>query len=150
MRKFEEGAAMQVAHVVRDLDAALRRHWDVFRIGPWDIWDFNPETVRDYTYRGKPATHSCIIACAWRGDTQLELMQPTGGYCIYDEFLEAHGEGLHHIGYRVDDCAQALADMVAAGATPIDAAPRPGSRGTTVAFIHPKGAFGTLIELVQE
>ena len=42
------------------------------------------------------------------------------------------------------------AAMVAAGATPIDKAPRPGSRGTTVAFVHPKGSFGTLIELVQE
>jgi hypothetical protein len=40
--------------------------------------------------------------------------------------------------------------MVAAGAIAIDAAPRPGSRGTTVAFVHPKGSFGTLIELVQE
>ena len=51
---------------------------------------------------------------------------------------------------RVDNCAEALASMVAAGATPIDKEPRPGSRGTTVAFIHPKGSFGTLIELVQE
>jgi catechol 2,3-dioxygenase-like lactoylglutathione lyase family enzyme len=57
---------------------------------------------------------------------------------------------LHHVGYRVDDCAAALAAMVAAGATPIDHEPRPGSRGTTVAFVHPKGSFGTLIELVQE
>ncbi len=40
--------------------------------------------------------------------------------------------------------------MIAAGATAIDQAPRPGSRGTTVAFVHPKGSFGTLIELVQE
>jgi hypothetical protein len=40
--------------------------------------------------------------------------------------------------------------MVKAGATPIDKEPRPGSRGTTVAFIHPKGSYGTLIELVQE
>jgi len=50
----------------------------------------------------------------------------------------------------VNNCAEALASMIAAGATPIDKAPRPGSRGTTVAFIHPKGSFGTLIELVQE
>lgn len=66
------------------------------------------------------------------------------------KFLDKRGEGIHHIGYRVDNCAAALASMVAAGATAIDAEPRPGSRGTTVAFIHPKGAFGTLIELVQE
>ncbi len=66
------------------------------------------------------------------------------------KYLAKRGEGLHHVGYRVDDCASALEAMVSAGATPIDAEPRPGSRGTTIAFIHPKGAFGTLIELVQE
>jgi hypothetical protein len=82
MRKFEEGATMQVAVIVRDLDAAMKRHWDVFKVGPWDIWEFNPETVKDYVYRGKPATHSCLIACAWSGDTQLELIQPVSGYSI--------------------------------------------------------------------
>ena len=40
--------------------------------------------------------------------------------------------------------------MVAAGSKAIDETPRPGSRGTTVAFIHPKGALGTLIELVED
>ena len=65
--------------------------------------------------------------------------------------IEKRGEGLHHIGYRVARLRQvALDSMLAAGATAIDKAPRPGSRGTTVAFIHPKGSFGTLIELVQE
>lgn len=66
------------------------------------------------------------------------------------KYLSKRGEGLHHVGYRVDDCAVALEAMVAAGATPIDREPRPGSRGTTIAFIHPKGVHGTLIELVQE
>ena len=40
--------------------------------------------------------------------------------------------------------------MIDAGAVPIDTAPRPGSRGTTVAFVHPKGNLGTLVELVEE
>ena len=66
------------------------------------------------------------------------------------EAIEKRGEGLHHVGYRVANCAEALEAMVEAGATPIDKEPRPGSRGTTVAFIHPKGSYGTLIELVQE
>jgi len=65
-------------------------------------------------------------------------------------FLERRGEGVHHVGYRVDNCAEALAAIVAAGGRAIDPEPRPGSRGTTVAFVHPKGSFGTLIELVQE
>ena len=48
------------------------------------------------------------------------------------------------------DCGEALDAVKAQGGRVIDEAPRPGSRGTTVAFVHPKGAFGTLIELVQE
>lgn len=83
-------------------------------------------------------------------ESYIQLLTPTRPDSPVAKSLEKRGEGLHHIGYRVDDCAKALAAMVAAGATPLDKAPRPGSRGTTVAFIHPKGSFGTLIELVQE
>ena len=80
----------------------------------------------------------------------IQLLTPTRPDSPVAKALEKRGEGLHHIGYRVANCADALAQMIAAGATPLDKAPRPGSRGTTVAFIHPKGSFGTLIELVQE
>ena len=83
-------------------------------------------------------------------ESYIQLLTPTRPDSPVAKSLEKRGEGLHHIGYRVANCADALAQMVAAGATPLDKAPRPGSRGTTVAFIHPKGSFGTLIELVQE
>ena len=83
-------------------------------------------------------------------DSYIQLLTPTRADSPVAKSLDKRGEGLHHVGYRVADCAAALAAMVAAGATPIDKVPRPGSRGTTVAFIHPKGSFGTLIELVQE
>ena len=66
------------------------------------------------------------------------------------KYLAAKGEGLHHVGYRVDDCAVALEAVKQSGGRVIDESPRPGSRGTTVAFVHPKTSFGTLIELVQE
>ena len=83
-------------------------------------------------------------------ESYIQLLTPTRPDSPVAKALEKRGEGLHHIGYRVANCADALGQMIAAGATPLDKAPRPGSRGTTVAFIHPKGSFGTLIELVQE
>ena len=83
-------------------------------------------------------------------ESYIQLLTPTRPDSPVAKSLEKRGEGLHHIGYRVANCADALAQMIEAGATPLDKAPRPGSRGTTVAFIHPKGSFGTLIELVQE
>ena len=83
-------------------------------------------------------------------ESYVQLLTPTRDDSPVAKAIEKRGEGLHHIGYRVKDCGEALASMLAAGATAIDKAPRPGSRGTTVAFIHPKGSFGTLIDLVQE
>jgi methylmalonyl-CoA/ethylmalonyl-CoA epimerase len=80
----------------------------------------------------------------------IQLLTPTRDDSPVAKYLASKGEGLHHIAYRVDDCARALDAVKASGARVIDDAPRPGSRNTLVAFIHPKASFGTLIELVQE
>jgi hypothetical protein len=115
MRAFQEGATMQVAIVVNDLDGAMKRHWEVFKIGPWDIYTFTPRKLTNYIYRGRPAKHTCLIAVTWTGDTQLELIQPLTGYSIYDEHLEKHGEGLHHIKLYYSDCQSAVADFTRRG-----------------------------------
>ena len=83
-------------------------------------------------------------------DSYVQLLTPTRDDSPVAKYLANKGEGLHHVGYRVKDCAEALESVKAHGHKVIDEAPRPGSRGTTVAFVHPKTAFGTLIELVQE
>jgi methylmalonyl-CoA epimerase len=83
-------------------------------------------------------------------DSYIQLLTPTSEDSPVAKSLEKRGEGLHHIGYRVRDCAAALQAVKDQGGKVIDEQPRPGSRGTTVAFVHPKTAFGTLIELVQE
>jgi len=83
-------------------------------------------------------------------DSYIQLLTPTRDDSPVAKYLVTKGEGLHHVGYRVTDCAAALAAVKEQGHRVIDEAPRPGSRGTTVAFVHPKTAFGTLIELVQE
>ena len=84
------------------------------------------------------------------GDSFVQLLTPTRDDSAVAKWLARHGPGLHHVGYRVTDCEQAQSRAVSAGARSIDEAPRPGSRGTTVVFLHPKTAFGTLIELVQQ
>jgi methylmalonyl-CoA/ethylmalonyl-CoA epimerase len=88
-----------------------------------------------------------LIAVA---DSYIQLLTPTSSESPVAKFLDRRGEGLHHVGYRVADCAAALEAIKAAGGRVIDQAPRPGSRNTTVAFVHPKTVGGTLIELVEE
>jgi len=83
-------------------------------------------------------------------DSYIQLLTPVRDDSPVAKYLEKKGEGIHHVGYRVADCAAALERVKAEGHQVIDEVPRPGSRGTTVAFVHPKQAFGTLIELVEE
>jgi methylmalonyl-CoA/ethylmalonyl-CoA epimerase len=83
-------------------------------------------------------------------ESYIQLLTPTRDDSPVAKYLAKNGEGLHHIAYRVDNCAETLEAVKASGARVIDETPRPGSRGTIVAFIHPKSSFGTLIELVEE
>jgi hypothetical protein len=108
---MQEGKVMQVAYVVRDLEDAMRRHWEVFGMGPWHIYTFEPGKVGNYFYRGQPATHTCFIAVTFGDTTQVELIQPISGRSIYDEHLETKGEGLHHVKLFYADCAGAVRDF---------------------------------------
>jgi len=125
-----------VAIAVRDLDAAIAWYQDAFGA-----------TVAHRELIERDGVEEALLAVA---DSYVQLLTPTRADSTVAKFLDNKGEGIHHVGYRVADCAEALEQAVATGAKAIDAAPRPGSRGTTVAFLHPKTAFGTLIELVQE
>ena len=125
-----------VAIAVNDLEAAITYYQDAFGA-----------TVHHREIVESDGVEEALIKVA---ESYIQLTSATNENSPIAKFLAKRGEGLHHIGYRVDDCAEAIQAMIDAGARPIDQAPRPGSRGTTVAFIHPKGSFGTLIELVQE
>ena len=125
-----------VAIAVRDLDAAV----DYYRATYGVDVDHREVVERD-------GVEEVLLKVA---DSYVQLLTPTRDDSPVAKWMEKRGEGIHHVGYRVDDCAAALDRVKAQGHTVIDEAPRPGSRGTTVAFVHPKTAFGTLIELVEE
>jgi len=84
------------------------------------------------------------------GTSYVQLLAPLGPDTPVGRFLQRRGEGVHHLGYRVPDVAAAIEHLKHEGVPLVDEAPRPGSRGTTVAFAHPKGFAGVLVELVQE
>ena len=84
------------------------------------------------------------------GSSYIQLLGALGPDTPVGRFLDRRGEGVHHVAYRVSDVAAVLDRLKAAGVPLVDEAPRPGSRGTTVAFLHPRGFRGVLVELVQE
>ncbi len=125
-----------VAIAVRDLDSAVSYYEKVFGAEVAHRERVEPDGVEE-----------ALVAVA---DSYVQLLTPTRDDSTVAKFLERKGEGLHHVGYRVRDCAAALQAVKDSGGQAIDERPRPGSRGTTVAFVHPKSSFGTLIELVEE
>lgn len=125
-----------VAIAVNDLDAAIRWYEEVFGA-----------TVEHREVVESDGVAEALLRVA---DSYIQLLTPTRDDSPVAKYLEKKGEGLHHVGYRVADCAVALEAVKASGGRVIDQAPRPGSRGTTVAFVHPKTSFGTLIELVED
>jgi methylmalonyl-CoA epimerase len=125
-----------VAIAVNDLEAAIGYYRDTFGCA-----------VEHREVVERDGVEEALLKVA---DSYVQLLTPTRDDSPVAKYLATKGEGIHHVGYRVADCAQALESVKAHGHRVIDEAPRPGSRGTTVAFVHPKTAFGTLIELVQE
>jgi len=125
-----------VAIAVNDLEAAIAWYADVFGA----TVDHRERIERD-------GVEEALLKVA---DSYVQLLTPVSDDSPVAKYLATRGEGLHHVGYRVDDCGIALQAVKDAGGRVIDEQPRPGSRGTTVAFVHPKTSFGTLIELVQE
>ncbi len=135
-----EGALLteidHVAIAVEDLGAAIDYYRDTFGA----VVDHREVVEED-------GVEEALLAVA---ESYVQLLTPTRDDSPVAKYLERKGEGIHHVAYRVDDCAVALQSVKDQGGRVIDEVPRPGSRGTTVAFIHPKTSFGTLIELVEE
>ena len=114
------------------------------------------ESVARYEKMGLRLAHredvaSQKVKVAFVGEgPYVELLEPTSPDSPVARFLERRGPGQHHLAFAVPSIAEELRRQAAAGAELIDAAARPGAWGHLVAFLHPKGQGGVLIELVQE
>jgi methylmalonyl-CoA/ethylmalonyl-CoA epimerase len=124
-----------LGYAVRDIGAAARFYEENFGARPSE-----PEVVEDQG----------IVATMFRvGESQIELVQPTRPDSPVGKFLEKRGEGFHHVAFQVEDLEKALDELKSNGVELIDESPRIGAGGTLMAFVHPRGAFGVLTELVE-
>jgi len=123
-----------VAVIVRDLEASLGFYRDKLGLRVDSVMDMEYDHVK--------------IGFLPVGETKIELVQPTDDTTGSARFLEAKGEGFHHVCFEVDDIQAALDGLAARGLTLIDTAPRKGGEGP-VAFIHPKSCHGVLVELIE-
>lgn len=121
---------------VADLDAALAFYRDALGLEISVPHEVPTEKVR--------ATFVPV------GGPSLELLEPTAPDSTIQRFIDRRGPGIHHLTLRVADLSAALARLKARGVRLIDEQPRAGAHGSRVAFVHPAGTGGVLVELKQE
>ena len=129
------GKIEHIAVAVADLEAAISLYRDV-----WGLEVEHRERVEDQ------GVEEAMVKI---GESYIQLLGATGPDTTVGKFLEKRGEGLHHIAYEVDDLEGTLAQLKEQGVPLIDESPRKGGRGHMVAFVHPKGNRGLLVELIQ-
>lgn len=125
----------QIAIAVPDLDEALAFYERAFGLVP--------------EYRERVDSDGVEEAMIDVGGVYLQLLQPTRDDSPIAKYLAKNGPGLHHLGFGVESVGEALDHLREQDVRLIDEAPRPGGGGHTVAFVHPKGTGGVLVELVE-
>ena len=124
-----------VGIAVRDLDAAVERYRRTLGLAP--------------THRERVEDQGVEEVLFPVGDSFIQLLGALGPDTPVGAFLAKRGPGVNHVAYRVEDVAAALARLSDEGVRLIDDVPRRGSRGTLIAFVHPRDMEGVLVELVQ-
>lgn len=124
----------------RDLDAAVAFYEATFGL-----------TVVSRETNAEQGVNEAMLAVADApaGMSYVQLLEPLGPDTPVGRFIERRGEGIHHVGYGVADIEAALAAIGASGVRLIDARPRHGSMGASIAFLHPADVGGVLTELVE-
>lgn len=95
------------------------------------------------------AAQNVDVAPLHAGDSWIELICPLDHDSGLGRFLEARGQGMHHVAYLVEDLDGTLSQLAASGVELIDEEPRVGLHGWRIAFIHPRACAGVLTELVE-
>jgi methylmalonyl-CoA/ethylmalonyl-CoA epimerase len=126
-----DAALAHVGVAVRSVTEAVGFYRDVLGLEPAP-----PETADGATVVSVPA-----------GAAAVELLSSADPASPVGKYLARHGPGIHHLCFRVPDLDRALARCRAAGYQLIDDVPRAGADGHRVAFLHPKGTAGILLEL---
>jgi methylmalonyl-CoA/ethylmalonyl-CoA epimerase len=135
---------LQICVVVRDLEASLKTYVENYGIGPWEIYDFDSDTVENLEKDGQPADMAFRIAVTMVGSVQWELIQPLDDRSIYAEFLAEKGEGLHHVAVGVEGYREAVQAMEGNGRRVLQSGYY---QGATFAYLSTDEDLGVITEV---
>ncbi len=107
MRKMFQKIA-HIGLVVNDVQQTAANYVEKYGIGPWSIYDCNPDNIQELEVYGQKRKSRFLLAACFLDDIGIELIQPMDDKSIYYDFLKKNGENLHHIGYETEDYGKTL------------------------------------------
>ncbi len=84
------------------------------------------------------------------GENKIELLAATNDNSAIAKYLNKRGEGIHHVAFAVDDIHAELQRLEKEGFQILNKEPKRGADNKLIAFVHPVGTKGVLVELCQE
>jgi len=143
------GKVDQIGIVVTDIAATIRSFSATVGIGPWEVYDLGPDVLEECVYDGRPTPHVTRLAIA-SSRPQIELIQPMAGPSVHFDYLEAGGEGIHHVGFYTRDLPGGIAEMEAEGYRTLQAGLRYKSTGRGgYAYFDTADTLGVIVELIE-
>ena len=141
--QLELPAVSQIGVVVENLDRVASFLESSFGLGPFRVEEPEAPNVWD---RGREKHIKARLGFAMMGEVELELIQILEGDSVHLEFLREHGEGIHHLGFRVTDFEAKLARAKAMGFEVLQTGPV----GRFYAYLDTRPQSGLIFELIED
>jgi catechol 2,3-dioxygenase-like lactoylglutathione lyase family enzyme len=136
----------QVGLIVRDIERSAEAYSQVFGLPKPDVIITDPMDIARTVYRGEPTSARAKLAFFHMGQVSLELIEPVGGPSTWQEFLDEHGEGVHHIAFTINDTDRVVAYLEGKG---IDLVQQGHYTGGMYSYMDSAPALGVMLELLE-
>lgn len=136
VKVFKMNKIEHIGIAVTDLNASNLLFEKLFGAPPYKQEEVSSEGVKTSFFRNGP--------------NKIELLEATNLESPIAKFIEKKGEGIHHIAFDVENILEEIQRLKKEGFVVLNETPKKGADNKLVAFLHPKGTNGVLIELCQE
>ncbi len=136
----------QIGLIVRDIERMSRAYADLFGV---DVpqWFLTDTADKAHTvYRGQPTEARAKLAFFNLGQVSLELIEPVGGPSTWQEFLDTHGPGVHHIAFQIQGMDEQIAILEEKGMTLVQRGDYTGGR---YAYVDGSEQIAVILELLE-
>ena len=149
MEKLNNPKLVQVGVVVRDLDKAVANYREMLGMEPTRLIERSPTAPGKKYYNGAESDFYQRVALYQMGEVEFEILQPFGEASALSDYLEEHGEGIHHVAFDTDDFTAYEKHLNACGAQRIQTGPTSRHPALRWGFFNTNEKLGTMIELTN-